>query len=176
MAKYLKTAFVRDLELQVGREKISYGRMVELLEEEVIKNYKEDNTFMKKLKRFFSDVWLGIKVSSDIKQNHQQFGKLQIMAKRLTLQEKQDCFIKDSINKMFEIAGHSVTFDDIVGRTDEWYTEWTMTVEQNDEWKRWGVTEIQKRFKYKKIAAEKEMGMITLMWGLKFRDFNKNQL
>jgi len=51
-----------------------------------------------------------------------------------------------------------------------------MTVEQNDEWKRWGVTEIQKRFKYKKIAAEKEMGMITLMWGLKFRDFNKNQL
>lgn len=76
MARYLKTGFVRDLELQVGREKISYGRMVELIEEEVIKNYKRDNTFMKKLKRFFADVWLGIKVSSDIKQNHQQFGKL----------------------------------------------------------------------------------------------------
>ena len=96
------------------------------------------------------------------------------MAKRLTLQEKQDCFIKDSINKMFEIAGHSVTFDDISGRTDEWYTEWTMTVEQNDEWKRWGVAEIQKRFKYKKQFAEKEMGMLVLMWGLKFRDFDKN--
>lgn len=76
MARYLKNGFVRDLELQVGREKISYGRMVELLEEEVIKNYKEDNTFMKKMKRFFRDTWLGIKVSSDIKQNHQQFGKL----------------------------------------------------------------------------------------------------
>ncbi len=76
MARYLKTGFVRDLELQVGREKISYGRMVELLEEEVIKNYKEDNTFMKKMKRFFRDTWLGIKVSSNIKQNHQQFGKL----------------------------------------------------------------------------------------------------
>ena len=76
MARYLKTGFVRDLELQVGREKISYGRMVELLEEEVIKNYKEDNTFMKKMKRFFRDTWLGIKVSNDIKQNHQQFGKL----------------------------------------------------------------------------------------------------
>jgi hypothetical protein len=91
-----------------------------------------------------------------------------VMAKRLTLQEKQDSFIKDSINKMFEIAGHSVTFDDIVGRTDEWYTEWNMTVEQNDEWKRWGVAEIQKRFKYKKQFAEKEMAMICLMWGLKF--------
>ena len=92
------------------------------------------------------------------------------MAKRLSRQEKADCFIKDSINKMFEIAGHSVTFDDIEGRTDEWYTEWTMTVAQNDEWKDWGVKEIQKRFKYKKAAAEKEMGMICLMWGLKFSD------
>lgn len=40
MAKYLKTAFVRDLEIQVIEEKISYGRMLELIQEEVIKNYK----------------------------------------------------------------------------------------------------------------------------------------
>lgn len=40
MAKYLKTAFVRDLEIQVIEEKISYSRMLELIQEEVIKNYK----------------------------------------------------------------------------------------------------------------------------------------
>jgi len=40
MAKYLKTAFVRDLEIQVIEGKISYGRMLELIQEEVIKNYK----------------------------------------------------------------------------------------------------------------------------------------
>lgn len=76
MPKYLKTGFVRNLESQLLNEEISYTYMLESIQTEVIKNYKRDNTFMKKLKRFFADVWLGIKVSSDIKQNHQQFGKL----------------------------------------------------------------------------------------------------
>ena len=96
------------------------------------------------------------------------------MAKRLTTTEKRDLFLQNLINKMFEIAGHQITYDDVKDRKDDWYAQWTMTVEQNDEWKRWGVTEIQKRFKYKKQFAEKEMGMITLMWGLKFSDFDKN--
>ena len=43
MAKYLKTSFVRDLEIQVIEEKISYSRMLELIQEEVIKNYKADS-------------------------------------------------------------------------------------------------------------------------------------
>ena len=56
------------------------------------------------------------------------------MAKRLTTQEKREKALIDIINKMFEIAGHDVTFDDVKGRKDEWYTQWTMTIEQNDEW------------------------------------------
>jgi hypothetical protein len=76
MAKYLKTSYFRELEYQVFVEEISSTRMLELIQEEVIKNYKKDNTFGKRVKRFFSDVWLGIKVSNDIKQTHQQFGKL----------------------------------------------------------------------------------------------------
>ncbi len=74
MARYLKTEFVRNLESQLLNEQISYTYMLESIQTEVIKNYKRDNTFMKKLKRFFTDVWMGIKVSSDIKHNHQQFG------------------------------------------------------------------------------------------------------
>ena len=42
MARYLKTSFMRDLEIQVIEEKISYSRMLELIQEEVIKNYKAD--------------------------------------------------------------------------------------------------------------------------------------
>jgi hypothetical protein len=76
MAKYLKTSYFRELEYQVFVGEISSTRMLELIQEEVIKNYKKDNTFGKRVKRFFSDIWLGIKISSDIKQNHQQFGKL----------------------------------------------------------------------------------------------------
>lgn len=92
--------------------------------------------------------------------------------KRLNIQEKKEIFVEDVINKMFEIAGHNVTFNDIKDRKDEWYTQWTMTVAQSDEWKEWGMKEIQKRFKYTKKFAEREMGMISLMWGLKFSDFN----
>ena len=93
------------------------------------------------------------------------------MAKRLTIQQKREIFVEDVINKMFEIAGHSVTFNDVKDRKDDWYTQWTMTVAQSDEWKEWGMKEIQKRFKYNKQFAEREMGMITLMWGLKFSDW-----
>lgn len=96
------------------------------------------------------------------------------MKKRLSRQEKIDLFIQDVINKMFEISGHSITFNDIKDRKDEWYTEWTMTVEQNDEWKEWGISELKKRFKYNKLLAEREMSMISLMWGLKFSNFDSN--
>ena len=99
------------------------------------------------------------------------------MTKRLTRQEKMNIFVKDVINKMFEIAGHEVTYEDIKDRKDDWYAQWTMTIAQSDEWKEWGISEIRKRFRYNKNWAEKEMGMITLMWGLKFSDwenYNKN--
>ena len=95
------------------------------------------------------------------------------MAKRLTREEKMNIFVQDVINKMFEIAGHAVTYEDIKDRKDDWYTDWTLTTEQNDEWKEWGVNEIRKRFRYNKKWAEKEMGWITLMWGLKFNDWEK---
>lgn len=86
-------------------------------------------------------------------------------------QEKRELLIKDLINKMFEIAGHKVTFDDIKDRKDDWFTQWTMTEQQNEEWYDWGVEQIKKRFRYSKKVCEKEMGFICLMWGLKLEDF-----
>ena len=94
------------------------------------------------------------------------------MKKRLSRQEKDELFIKDVINKMFEIAGHSITFDDIKDRKDDWFTQWTMTMEQNEEWKEWGIKEIVKRFRCNKKYAETQMGMISLNWGLKFSNFD----
>ena len=41
MGKYLKQGFVRELQWQHAREEISYSKMVELMEEECIKNYTE---------------------------------------------------------------------------------------------------------------------------------------
>jgi len=39
MPEYLKTAFVRDLEAQVMEGELSYTKMLELIQDEVIKNY-----------------------------------------------------------------------------------------------------------------------------------------
>ena len=42
MGKYLKQGFVRVLKWQLAREEISHSKMVELMEEECIKNYKKE--------------------------------------------------------------------------------------------------------------------------------------
>ena len=74
------------------------------------------------------------------------------------------------INKMFEIAGHAVTYDDIVNRKDDWYTQWTMTKDQNEEWRKWGIAYFRKKARFTKYRAEREMAMFDLMYGLKTSD------
>jgi len=51
-------------------------------------------------------------------------------SKRLTDED----IIKELIDVMFLIAGHDVTFEDIKGRKDNWYEQWTMTPEQEEKW------------------------------------------
>jgi hypothetical protein len=95
----------------------------------------------------------------------------QTMAKRLTKQEKWNKASEDLINKMFEIAGHNVTYDDIKVRTDDWYTDWTMTVAQGEQWKEWGTEYLQKNMKLNKKIADIEMRMFNVMYGLKYSDW-----
>lgn len=75
------------------------------------------------------------------------------------------------INKMFEIAGHNVKYEDIVERKDDWYAQWTMTKAQNEEWRKWGITFLRKTNRWPKYRAEKEMVWFDLMYGLKTSDF-----
>lgn len=96
------------------------------------------------------------------------------MEKRLSKKEKEEKAIVDLINKMFEIAGHSITYMDIKDRKDSWYTDWMMTVEQNEEWKEWGRKYLMKNLRTPKFLAEREMEMISLNYGLKFSNFEYN--
>jgi len=100
------------------------------------------------------------------------------MIKRLSRQQKIEKAVIDILNKMFEIAGHDVTYDDIKDRKDNWYQQWKMTYEQNEEWKLWGTQYFRKELRMNKRAAEIEMGWISLMWGLSISDWddyiNKN--
>ena len=91
-------------------------------------------------------------------------------------QNKNQIVVETLINKMFEIAGHQVTYNDIKDRTDAWYAEWTMTEEQEHEWRAWGTVYIKKKFRFTKPMAERQMSMINLMWGLKTVFDNKDKL
>jgi len=77
------------------------------------------------------------------------------------------------INKMFEIAGHDATFEQVAGRKDEWYLDWTMTIAQSDEWKKWMIEYFKKECKMFPKIAEREASMCVLNWGLKFSDYNE---
>ena len=89
------------------------------------------------------------------------------MAKRLTREQKQNQAVIDLINKMFEIAGHQVTYDDVKDRKDDWFQQWTMTEAQHNEWQKWGKKYFMKKFNMYAARAEKEMMWASLMWGLK---------
>jgi hypothetical protein len=80
---------------------------------------------------------------------------------------KDEIIIEAIINKMFEIAGHTVTFEDIKGRKDNWYAQWTMTEEQNKEWREWGLKYLKKQKGLYKHFAERQMAMFDLNYGLK---------
>jgi hypothetical protein len=95
--------------------------------------------------------------------------------KRLTREQKKEKAIVDLINQMFVIAGHNVTYDDIVG-VEDWYRNYSMTVEQAEEFKEWGKKYLMKNLNTYAKAAEREMMWFMLQWGLTYsnwEDYNK---
>lgn len=78
--------------------------------------------------------------------------------------------LKIIIDKMFEIAGHDIGYDDVLPRKDDWYVQYTMTQAQNDEWIAWSKAYLLKKSKYNKFLADREMAMIGMCYGLKVED------
>jgi hypothetical protein len=93
--------------------------------------------------------------------------------KRLTREQKREKALVDLINEMFIMAGHEVTFDDIKDRKDNWFQQWTMTMQQYEDWKKWGEAYLRKELKMNKKLAEREMMWIGLQWGLKCSDYEE---
>jgi hypothetical protein len=84
---------------------------------------------------------------------------------------KERMFLKELIDKMFEIAGHDLKFEDVEGRTDEWFTQYTMTEAQNKVWRDWGVEHIKKKKRHYSKIASREMAWLDLYCGLKISDY-----
>jgi hypothetical protein len=85
---------------------------------------------------------------------------------------KERQLLKELIDKMFEVAGHNLKFEDVEGRTDNWFQQYTMTETQNEEWKEWGTKLLAKKRRYGKKLADREMRMLDLYCGLKISNPN----
>jgi len=85
-------------------------------------------------------------------------------------QDKDKLILKELIDKMFEIAGHDLKFEDVEGRKDNWFQQYTMTEAQNEEWRDWGIKLIMKKRRYNRYLADREMRMLDLYCGLKISD------
>ena len=93
--------------------------------------------------------------------------------KRLSREQKWDKAVVDLINEMFIIAGHEVTFDDIKDRKDNWFQQWTMTMQQYEDWKLWGKKHLMKNLRLSAKNAEREMMWVGIQWGLKCSDYDE---
>ena len=85
-------------------------------------------------------------------------------------EDRDRLVLKELIDKMFEIAGHPLKFEDVEGRKDNWFQQYTMTEAQNEEWRNWGTKLIMKKRRYNKFLADREMRMLDLYCGLKISD------
>jgi hypothetical protein len=92
-------------------------------------------------------------------------------------EDKDRLILKELIDKMFELAGHDLKFEDVEGRTDNWFQQHTMTEAQNEEWREWGIKLIMKKRRYNRYLADREMRMLDLYCGLKISDskFSNNE-
>lgn len=86
------------------------------------------------------------------------------------MRRNNQIIVETLINKMFEISGHSITFEDIKDRKDDWYSEYEMTSEECTEWMEWGIEYLKKTLKINKKLAEMEMSMFNLSYGLKITE------
>jgi len=84
--------------------------------------------------------------------------------------DKSKLILKELIDKMFEIAGHLLKFEDVEGRKDNWFQQYTMTEAQNEEWREWGIKLIMKKRRYNRYLADREIRMLNLYCGLKISD------
>lgn len=84
-----------------------------------------------------------------------------------------------SINRT-NIADHLVDYQlSMVGktvaeaiRTESWYSKWTMTTQQHEEFKAYAIPLIKKVFKCNKKRAEGIFGWFDLQFGLRIDDEN----
>ena len=80
--------------------------------------------------------------------------------------KKIDNFINQSLIKMFQMVGFD-SFDKTFVKQKDWYSLKTWTEAEEEEFKKYFVSEAKKKLGWSKSTAEKEYAYFNLMWGWK---------
>ena len=76
--------------------------------------------------------------------------------------------VRTLIETMFLIAGHpNISYDDVLKEGDGWWSRYTMSEKQRDDWFKWGSDYVKKELKLSTVNAHRQMQWIDLMWGLR---------
>ena len=78
--------------------------------------------------------------------------------------------MKMVIDEMFIIAGYTdVQYEDIL-KIDNWFQQYTMTQDQNNQWVDAAIKIIMRERHWPKYRAKKQMSWISLQYGLKIAE------
>jgi hypothetical protein len=67
---------------------------------------------------------------------------------------------------MFQEVGFN-GFDEEFTKQENWYALREWTVEQQDQYRNWFISECRKKLRMRKSQAEREFGFFLLSWGWK---------
>ncbi len=80
---------------------------------------------------------------------------------------KIDEAYKEIIMEMMSIAGHDISYEDLLKEKDGWWAKYTMTQEQRDKWVDFSVNLLRTKLRWSKRKSVDQMKWVDLMWGLK---------
>jgi hypothetical protein len=79
-------------------------------------------------------------------------------------------FIIEAIDKMLNIAGYELTYEDLV-KDKDWISKYSMTSKQHDEWEKWFIrAAVKKKISPCTKFAKQMFQWHTLDIGLKIKD------
>jgi len=83
--------------------------------------------------------------------------------------------MKMIIDEMFIIAGYTdVQYEDIL-KVDNWFQQYTMTQDQNNQWVDAAIKIIMRERRWPKYRAKKQMMWVSLSYGLKIINYEDKQ-
>jgi hypothetical protein len=82
-------------------------------------------------------------------------------------EKKRKELVEELMDKMFEIAGHDLKWEDMQTRQDPWYNQYTWTETQQEEWLAWGTKLLQKKGYMSAKVAKDNVGWLLLKTGLR---------